>query len=30
MIFAGDQLLGGLQDVMALHGRGELLPRLGR
>jgi glutaredoxin 3 len=30
MIFAGDELLGGFQDVMALHGRGELLPRLGR
>jgi glutaredoxin 3 len=30
MIFAGDELLGGFQDVMALHGRRELLPRLGR
>jgi glutaredoxin 3 len=29
MIFAGSEFLGGFQEVMALHGRGELLPRLG-
>jgi hypothetical protein len=30
MIFAGDELLGGFDYVMALHGRGERLLRLGR
>jgi glutaredoxin 3 len=30
MIFAGSEFLGGFQDVMALHSRGDLLPRLGR
>ena len=29
MIFVGDEFLGGFQEVLALHSRGELVPKLG-